>query len=186
MAIRISRLILALLISLIIMTDLSFAQNQCRIRQLSPITLTVFPYAPGITQHDKILLDAMKMELLNKNMRIVENGKEYYDFYLGTKDLPNENEVIASVLVFDKIPEEVVQIGAKNEALYAVVGTEKPKDITPGGDNIRKMMSAEYMRNFGQVENYYVAKINLKNADTFCQNVIKNFLVDNKKKQKGH
>ena len=37
------------------------------------------------------------------------------------------------------------------------------------------------MRNFGLIESYFVEKINLKEADIFCEKVIASFLGEEKK-----
>ena len=85
-------------------------------------------------------------------------------------------------MIIEKIPEEVVAVGGKEEVLYKIIESEKPQNITKEGDNLRKLMSEEYMRQFGQIYNYFVENINPNEMNGFCKRVVTDFLNSDKKK----
>ena len=166
---------------------LSRAQPKCKVLSLSKIYVNSFSNNFNTTEDDENMIENMKKELRTSHLNVVqgkskEELREDFDFTVGTKKINNNSEIIATVLIIEKIPEEVVEVGGKEEVLYKIIESEKPQNITKEGDNLRKLMSEEYMRQFGQIYRYYVENIKPNEMKEFCKKVITDFLNSEKKK----
>lgn len=172
-----TRIFLVVVISSLLFINNIYSQNKCRVKSLCRITINVIPTKSGYSKGDLDMMNALKKKLGDYDLQFTNDiEKADYEFLVNTKQLNDENKIIASVTIIEKMPKEVVEIGAKGEAFYKVTGEVKPVDLTELGQSIRETISAEYMRNFGSITNYFVDKIDLSESELFCDKAIREFL----------
>lgn len=108
-----------------------------------------------------LLLEA-KDHLENElsNLGGVFSEQEGFLFLIGISEPSEKNQVALSVGVFNKIGEEIVELGKKEQAFYSVIEDEKKSNLPAESVAIREYVSEEYMRQFSMIIDNYVRVIN--------------------------
>ncbi|MCK9425058.1 MAG: hypothetical protein M0Q21_03345 [Ignavibacteriaceae bacterium] len=172
------------LLSFVLYSTFSFAQK-CKILELSKISVDILYNDSEISPSQSLLFKSMEKALEEKNL-LAPHGEKILDyiFLVTAKEYQrnSKKEILASIIAFAKIPDEVVEIGAKEEALYKVIGDTAKFNIPEIGREVRKLMSADYMRRFGEVSFQLLEIVPSDKTDMFCQSAVTKFLGTNKKK----
>lgn len=174
------------LIVFVLYPTISFAQK-CKALEFSKISVGIFDTDSEITASQWILIKSMEKALIEKNLLAPHNEKSVdYTFFVNAKDyhINSKKEILASIVAIAKIPSEIVEIGAKEEAFYKVIGDTTKNNITELGREVRREMSAEYMRRFGEAHFQLLDIVTFDSIDRFCQSAVEKFLGANKKKYK--
>lgn len=172
------------LLSFVLCSTFSFAQ-MCKVLEFSKISVNLIYNDPEISPSESLLLKSMVKALKEKNLFAPYDEKSLdYIFLVNAKEYQrnSKREILASIIVFAKIPDKVVEIGAREEAFYKVLGDTTMFNISEIGRKVRKLMSADYMRNFGEVVYQFLEIVHSDKIDMFCQSAVTKFLAGGKKK----
>lgn len=171
-----------LLVTLLLLsTSIAFGQK-CRTKLQSQVSIDILPNGSETSPMDIVgsFFDILSQKLSSRNILVSANKPNVdYQFLIGLKELSSakKTDLIASILIMQKLPEGVVNLAVKEDLFYKLTGEkEKPKNLTEEGSQIREMVSRDYITQFGLIENYFVGKIKLTELDKFCDKVVRSFL----------
>ena len=172
------------LLSFVLYSTFSFAQ-MCKVLEFSKISANIINNDSEISPCQSLLLKSMEKALQEKKLFAPDDRKSLdYIFLVNAKEYQrnSKKEILASIIVFAKIPDKVVEIGAKEEAFYKVLGDTTTFNISEIGRKVRKLMSSDYMRKFGEIAFQFLEIVPSDKIDLFCQSAVTEFLGANKKK----
>ena len=164
---------------LLLFSNFSFSQKICKPAKQVKISVDLIFSNTGISESENLLLKEMRKKLIEKDLLINQNENEIdYEFSVGIRKAisDNKDKYIAIVVISQKLPNEIIEVGSKEEAMYKAFNLEKPSDISSGGVKVRQLMSEDYMREFENILSFEAEIISLENIDKFCSNVVDKFL----------
>ncbi len=157
-----------------------FSQNKCKPINLVGIGINVIPSRQVITQTDIDLINILKKKLGENKLIFSEDpSKIEYEFLISTKTTGSDDTIFVSVLLFERLPKEAIEIAVKGDAFYKVIGEERPQYITADMEKLRDKMNEDYIRNFGQITESYIEEIKILDAEKFFNKIIKELLGNN-------
>ena len=177
-----SNKIIPYLILILFLTANAFAQKKCKILSFSKVSIDVLQGIDQISKEDIEISDVLKKKLRSTSLQLVNDRTESeFEFLIKAKPTDQEDELIVTLVIWERIPREIIEIGEKEEALFRVIGQEEANESTEEGKQIRQMLSKGYMQTFGLIYNCYLEKINRTEVEKFCEEVIQSFLSTEKK-----
>jgi hypothetical protein len=108
----------------------------------------------GFTELEKNLIKACEEAVRQKGYAASDTPD--VELYVAVAEIPGEQGLLAlSLVVVSKPVEKLVAFAGENELFYLAIGAPREK-IPAEGTEVRRQLSEEYMRQFGQVEDQRV------------------------------
>lgn len=101
------------------------------------------------------------------------------EFLLDIKkiEVDETERIIISVLAMNVIPDEIVELGGKEEVFHLVMKKKSEEaDITEEGWKIRQYISSEYMKQFRMIHMNYLELIDAGDIDKYCSELVTEYL----------
>ncbi|RNC83965.1 MAG: hypothetical protein ED557_09345 [Balneola sp.] len=109
------------------------------------------------------IVESFDQKMISKGAEKSEN--EGLVFLIGASDVDLEGNIVLSITVFSRLPENIIQSGKMGQAFYLAVDTEPLQRLTEGGARIREELSEDYLRQFMMVLENEIILTNTKTLD---------------------
>ena len=149
----------------------SIACSHEKTEKIRPKVWVTITGDPEFTQLDKKILSYFR-EAVKQKADLVQ--QPLFELFVNARLLRDQsgNRIVLSVVSTETLPDEVVQLGKKNEIFYSIYGTRKKwKNLPPEGKKIREYVTAEYLRPFCNIRSHKIFIVPESQLKTKCEEI---------------
>jgi len=128
-----------------------------------------------ITENDRKIRQVLNNEI---EKRAILSDDPLFELFISTEEIKksDENEIILSVLTTIKLPDEVIELGKKNEIFYSIHSSKKKyKNLPKEGKYIREYVTEEYLKQFHDIYDHEIFIVPETKLEEQCKKIIDNF-----------